>query len=127
ALKQANDDLTLNLSFFAASKDATTTQATIGGTLSTGNAKDPYKITTPRSADIYITNATAAKTLATLKTLVGSQVQVAGTYIPGSDQLTITSIIAPAQPATATSTPSSTPASTSTSTTKASTPTSTSY
>lgn len=118
ALKQANDDLTLQLSFFAASKNATTTQATISGTLANGNAKDPYKITTPRSVDIYITSATAAKILTTLKSLVGGQVQVAGTYIPGSDQLTVTSILLPVQPVAAAAT--STATSTTGSTTKAS-------
>lgn len=93
ALKAANDDLTLNLSFYVTpAGGATSTPVVIGGTL--GGAGSSYVLTTPRGAKILVVSSGGVKA-STLKPLVGGVVQLAGTYVPGSGQMTVTSIISP--------------------------------
>jgi len=130
ALTNANADLALNLSFFAipvgvsSTTAATALPVTISGSLS-GGGKAPYAITTPRGAKIFVLNSADAKISAQLKPIVGHTVQVTGTYVAGSDELTINTVTdeTPTPPAAATSTPSA--ASTTISTTATSTTTTT--
>jgi hypothetical protein len=143
-LTDANADLALNLSFYAAPIDgssstaATPLSVTISGWLS-GGGKAPYAITTPRGAKIFVLNSADAKIGPQLKPIVGHTVQLAGTYVPGSDEITVSSVtdltpapVASTTPATATSTPSAatsttpaaatTPAASSTASSSTSTP-----
>ena len=116
SLTAANADLALNLSFFAVpigtstSTAATPLPVTISGSLSGGKQ---YAITTPRGAKILIANSADAKISAELKPLVGQTVKLEGTYVEGSDQITVNSVTnisapapAPAAPAAGTSTKS---------------------
>jgi hypothetical protein len=121
SLTAANADLALNLSFFAVplGTTPTATPLTISGSLS-GASKNLYQITTPRGATVYILNSANAKISAELKPLVGQTVSLTGTYIPGSDQMTVETVgNIPNAAATTTSmmmsstTASSTPSSTS--------------
>jgi hypothetical protein len=89
SLKAANDDLTLNLSFYVAQKDATTTAITVGGTLTSSGGR--YAIVTPRAAKIYVV-ASDLKVLSTIKASAGQTVVLTGTFVPGTDQMTATSI-----------------------------------
>lgn len=97
SLTAANADLALNLSFYAvplgtpSSTAATALPITISGTLS-GGGKAPYALTTPRGAKIFIGSATTADVSTQMKPLVGQTIQVSGTYIQGSDEMTATSV-----------------------------------
>ena len=82
-----------------------------------GTAAAPYVILTPRGAKLWL--LAPAEIKASLKPLVGAVVEVQGTYLPGSDQMNVTSIVSPApammNPATTTTQmPSSEPAATGT-------------
>lgn len=112
ALTTANNDLALNLSFFAipiggpTSTAITSLPVTISGSLAAG-PKGIDSITTPRGAKIFIANSAAATIAPQLKTIIGHTIQIVGTYIPGSDQLTANTItdLTPAPAPVATSTP----------------------
>jgi len=93
-LKQANDDLSLNLSFYVAGAATSSMPITVQGTLEMGNAKMPYVLVTPRGGKIFVAATTDPKILAQFKPLVGSVAQLMGTYVSGSDQMTVTSVTA---------------------------------
>jgi len=105
-LTKTNAELALELSFFAASGNSTASgtpasaPATITGWL-TSTTKG-YFITTALGSKITIANPTAATLAPQFKSFVGDSVQLVGTYIPGSDEITVTSITnlspAPATP-----------------------------
>lgn len=93
-LTSANTALALNLSFYAAppgSSPTSTFSLTISGMLS-GGGKAPYALTTSYGAKIFVANSSDAVIGPELKSFVGDMVQLAGTYMPGSDQLTVTSV-----------------------------------
>ncbi len=96
-LTAANADLALNLSFYAiplgtpTATAATPLPVTISGSLS-GGGKVPYSILTPRGAKIFITNSSDATVGPELKASVGQTAQLSGTYIQGSDEMTVSSV-----------------------------------
>lgn len=105
----ANEDLALNLSFYAAPVgDASATAGTVLPVTISGwltAAKGIYALTTPRGAKIFVANSANANVVGELKPLVGDTVQLVGTYVPGSDQMTVnsaTSITSPDTSATPT-------------------------
>ena len=103
-LAAANAALALNLSFYAAppgSNSAATSSITVSGVLS-GTGKAPYALTTSYGAKIFVANSTDPQIAPELKPLVGTTVQLSGSYTPGSDELTVSSV------ATSTTAPTST-------------------
>jgi len=121
SLTAANSDLALDLSFYAvpigspSSTTGASVPVTISGSLSFSN-RALYMIVTPRGAKIFIANSGDTKIVSQLKPLIGDTVQLAGTYVPGTDQMTVASVTdlspAPPAPMAATSTASSTASST---------------
>ena len=120
-LTTANGDLALNLSFYAAPPTSSSsplmvaTSAPLSVTISAAwltALKTTYYLTTPHGARITIANSAVASMAAQLKPLVGDTVAVSGTYVPGSDQITVTTVtnLSPAAPAAAPATASTTPA-----------------
>jgi hypothetical protein len=96
-LTAANTDLALNLSFYAVPLGTPTSTAmtpipvTLSGTVS-GGGKAPYAVTTPRGSKIFIANSSDATIAPELKASLGQTVQLSGTYIEGSDQMTVSSV-----------------------------------
>jgi len=127
-LTSSTNELALELSFYAPPTGLTAvgpTSVVVNGMLSDSNSL--YAITAQHGAKIFIATTGNAKMIAMLKPLVGDNVQISGTYIPGSDEITPSSAVnlsAPA-PAVATTTSvmmaSSTPTSTANTSGKAST------
>jgi hypothetical protein len=110
-------DLTTQLSFFAALTGApTTTPATLAGTVTTSvNTKGVYAIKTQYGAVIFVKNSSDPKVAAILKPLVGTSATLAGSYLPGSDALTVATVNGnpvnpPAPTPVATPTPATPPA-----------------
>ncbi|HVO28435.1 MAG TPA: hypothetical protein VMT81_00405 [Candidatus Paceibacterota bacterium] len=64
---------------------------TISGMLG-GGGKALYTLTTADGAKAYIANSTDATLGPVFKTLAGSQVTLSGTLVPGSDELTVSTI-----------------------------------
>ncbi len=97
SLTAANNDLMLNLSFYAVPLGTPTSTAmasipvTISGSIS-GGGRAPYAVTTPRGAKIFIANSSNASIVSGLKSSVGQTAQLSGTYIEGSDEMTVSSI-----------------------------------
>ena len=97
SLTTANADLALDLSFYAvppggsSSTVPTALPITVTGLLSDGG-KAPFAITTAEGAKIFVGNSSVATIMSQLKPLVGQTVQLTGTYIPGSDQMTMNSV-----------------------------------
>jgi hypothetical protein len=97
SLTAANADLALDLSFYVALAGSSTSAPgaaspiVVSGLLS-GGGKAPYALTTQYGAKIFVGNSTDAKIAPQLKTVVGSNVQLTGTYIPGSGQMTVSSV-----------------------------------
>ena len=91
-LSTDNTELLLELSGYAIPPGGTATTAgpvTLSGTVA-GGAK--YSITTAHGAKIFITNGKDAKVAALLAPLVGTTTQISGTYIPGSDAITVSTV-----------------------------------
>jgi hypothetical protein len=96
SLTAANTDLALNLSFYAVplgtpTSTATPLPVTISGSIS-GGGKAPYAVTTPRGAKIFIANSSDATIAPELKASIGQTAQLSGTYLQGSDEMTVSSI-----------------------------------
>jgi hypothetical protein len=113
----ANQDLTTNLSFFTPPvgmpTPATSTQVSVSGVLSAGLGKNTYIITTPYGVKVYVKNSTDKGVAAALQPLLGTTVQLSGTYIPGTPNITVSGVngTPTTLPPVATTTPaSSTPA-----------------
>jgi hypothetical protein len=96
SLMTANADLALNLSFYAVSTGGSASgtvavlPVNISGWLTTSTRG--YIITTARGAKILVANATDLKIAPSLKASAGAMVYAQGTYLPGSDQITVASI-----------------------------------
>ncbi len=111
-------DLKTQLGFFASpvSQGSAVTGSVAGMLNSAVSVKGLYSIRTQYDAVIYVKNGGDPKVAALLKPLVGSSVTLSGTYIPGSDALTVTGVNGSSvnAPAVATSTATTTaPAATS--------------
>lgn len=107
SLTAANTDLALDLSFYAVPVGTPTSSAmtplpvTISGSIS-GGGKAPYAITTPRGAKIFIQNSSDATIGPELKAVLGQTIQLVGTYVQGSDEMTVSSVGSPTDMATST-------------------------
>jgi len=88
-----NQELQTELSFFAVppGTTATSTALTMTGMLS-GGGKVSYALTATYGSKIYVLNSKDANVVAALQPLVGTSTELSGTYIPGSDQLTVTGV-----------------------------------
>jgi hypothetical protein len=105
-LTSSTNELELELSFYSPPAGSTAVSqipVTISGMLSDSNGL--YSITAERGAKIFIATGTNAKTIAMFKPLVGDNVQVVGTYIPGSDEITPVSVTNLSAPAAVITTP----------------------
>lgn len=119
SLAAENQDLSTNLLLLAVpagSPTATTSEpVSITGTLSAGLGKNTYIVTTQYGVKASVKNSSVAAVAAVLQPLLGSSVQISGTYIPGTPSITVTDVngspVFPPIPVAATST--SAPASTS--------------
>jgi hypothetical protein len=91
----ANQELALDLSFYAAPLGTTATStstAMLSGTVSVGSTKS-YVITTADGAKVLVANSKDPKVMAAMQPLVGTTtVQFGGTYTPGVDSITLTAI-----------------------------------
>jgi hypothetical protein len=91
-----NQDLMTNLSFLvlptSSSSTASSTSISISGTLSAGLGKNTYIVTTPYGVKTYVKNSSASGVATTLQPLLGTMIQISGTYTPGTPNITVTSI-----------------------------------
>jgi hypothetical protein len=90
----AMQQLSLYLSFYAvptSTAAATPVPVTLSGVI-TGGGKLPYAITTSFGVKVYVSNWKDAKLVAILQPIVGSSTQLSGTFIPGSDSMTVNTI-----------------------------------
>lgn len=111
SLTTANQDIALNLSFFTIPlnlpQPVTSSPVSVSGVLAAGLGKNTYIVTTPYGVKTYVKNSSDAAVAALLQPLLGGTVQIAGTYIPGTPNITVTSVNGSqvALPPTTTSTP----------------------
>jgi hypothetical protein len=91
-----NQDLMTNLSFFilptGSSSTVSSTQVSVSGVLSAGLGKNTYIVTTQYGAKTYVKNSSQSGVAAALQPLLGTTIQISGTYIPGTPNITVTSI-----------------------------------
>lgn len=93
-LSAENQELAAEVGFFAsAGSGATSTNATVKGTLS-GNASTTFSLLTPHNVKIIIANSKDAKVAAALTPLLNSTstVTLGGTHAPVSVNFTVTSV-----------------------------------
>lgn len=111
AAKKESADILFELSFFAIPPGSTDNSPVavpeIKGTLKKN--KLVYSLLTPRGSELTIKNSSDKNVDAALKGLVGTEITLSGTYLPGSRGLTVqsvngTSVEAPAPAPTVTST-----------------------
>lgn len=85
-------DLILHLSFFIPpSGEATTTSLNIRGSLAGGDKK-PYTLTTSRGAVLNIKNSSNKEVASVLQNLLGNEVEISGTYVPGTREITVINV-----------------------------------
>jgi cell division protein FtsB len=94
SLTSANQDLAKNLSFFVApaGSAATSSPILVSGILSAGLGKNTYIVTTVYGAKTYVKNSSDTAVAATLQSLLGATVQLSGTYVPGTSNITVISV-----------------------------------
>ena len=96
SLTTANQDLALNLSFFTIPlnlpQPVTSSPVSVSGVLAAGLGKNTYIVTTPYGVKAYVKNSSDAAIAALLQPLLGGAVQIAGTYVPGTPNITVTSV-----------------------------------
>lgn len=95
SISAENQDLQTELSFYAAPSStapATTTPLTISGLVSISGKL--YVITATYGGKIYVANSKDVSVVTALTPLVGTTTaqQFGGTYVPGSDDVTITTV-----------------------------------
>ncbi len=93
ALTAANQELSTELSFYAAplGVSPTTTPITVSGSLGVNAAKN-YFVMASDGGRVFISNSKEAKVAAALQPFVGSSTQVSGTIVPGTDSMSATSL-----------------------------------
>jgi hypothetical protein len=104
ALKIEKEELEAQLSIFAVLSTSTEPlPVKIKGLLSGGD-KSLYSLTTDRGIVVYVKNSKEANVNAVLKPLVGTNIEISGTHLPGSREITVTKINneEPAQASTST-------------------------
>jgi hypothetical protein len=92
-LTSANQELMMELSFYAAPLGAapTSTPVSVSGSLGVNAAKN-YFVIASFGGKVFVANSKDSKVVAALQPLVGSSTQLMGTLVPGSDMMTITSV-----------------------------------
>jgi hypothetical protein len=120
SLTAANQDLTTNLSFFTVPANspslATSSPVSVSGILAAGLGKNTYMITTTYGVKAYVKNSAIAAVATALQPLLGTNVQLTGTYLPGTPNIVVESVNgssvfpAPAAATTTTTTSASAPA-----------------
>lgn len=89
AVNLERNDLLLHLSFFVApAGEAETKDITISGTLG-GGGRSPYTITTSRQVVLNVKNSSESDVSKALQPLLGSVIEVVGTYVPGTRNITV--------------------------------------
>lgn len=98
SLTAENADMEANLSFVAVPVTdsssvavATTTTTQVSGVLR-GGGSALYVVTTSYGVKVYVKNSSDAKVSAALTPLIGDNVQLSGTHLVGSANLTVTSV-----------------------------------
>ncbi len=93
ALMASNQELMTELSFYAvpAGTTATATPISITGVVNVNTAKNYFVVGT-YGGKIFIGNSKAAGVGTALQPYVGSSTQLGGTFVPGSDSMTLTSV-----------------------------------
>ena len=93
ALTSANQELATELLFYAAPLGTapTTTPITVTGSLGLNAAKN-YFVTASYGGKVFVANSKVGMVAAALSPLVGSSTVLAGTIVPGSDAMTVTSV-----------------------------------
>jgi len=88
--------LMTSLSFLAVPTDlplpATSTPVTVSGTLAAGLGKNTYVVITAYGVKAYVKNSSDSGVAAALQSLLGTTVQISGTYIPGTPNILVTSV-----------------------------------
>jgi cell division protein FtsB len=96
SLTTENQDLSTDLALFVAPAGSTSSTApvpiSISGMLSAGSAKNTYLITTQYGAKASIKNSSDSGVAAAFQPLLGTTVQIGGTYVPGTPSITVTSV-----------------------------------
>ena len=96
------------------SSSETSSPVTVSGVLSAGLGKDTYIITTTYGIKVSVKNSSVAAVAAMLQPLLGTTVQISGTYAPGTPSVIIGIVnglpvsppsLATTTPAAATTTP----------------------
>lgn len=88
-LTEENKELSLGLSFFVPLQTPTTTAVTVRGALGGGSGKTPYTLTLNRGIILTLKNSRDAKIESLLRPFLGESVEVSGTYISGSRDVTV--------------------------------------
>ncbi len=92
SLQAESTEVKSELSIFAtANAAAGVVPATVMGMLA-GDSKTQYTVTTPYGIVAYVKNYKDAKVAAALAPLVGTNVQITGTHIPGYRDITVTAV-----------------------------------
>lgn len=92
-LTSANQELMLELSFYAVPPGGAATSTSLSVTGSLGvNASKNYFLTASYGGRIFVANSKSANVMAALAPLVGSSTQLVGTYVPGTGMMTVTSV-----------------------------------
>lgn len=93
ALTVANQELTNDLSFFVAAPSASTSEIAVAfsGSLA-GGGKVEYSLTATSGVRVFAANSKDAKVDTALKPLLGGAAQISGTHVPGSREITVTSV-----------------------------------
>ncbi len=94
SLTNANKELADKLLFFAVPEGlGTSSAATVnfGGVLG-GGGKSEYSITASSGIKVFVSNSKDTKVDEALKSLVGQNVQISGTHMPGLREVTVTTI-----------------------------------
>ena len=93
-LTAQSNQLSLELSFYAVPPGGSAANigpVTLSGTIS-GGGKAAYALTTSYGTKVYVQNSKDAKVIAALGPVVGTSIELAGTYIQGSQNITATAV-----------------------------------
>jgi Tfp pilus assembly protein PilE len=96
SLTAENQNISTNLLFLAApaglSSSTAVAEASLSGTLSAGLKKNTYIITTQYGVKVNVQNSSDTAVTAALTPLLGTSIQVSGTYVPGIPNILVMSV-----------------------------------
>lgn len=96
SLTSEDQNLATNLMLFVAPVGLTSPNApmliSISGVVSAGSSKGTFVITTPYGVRASVANSADSGVAAALRQVVGGTAQIAGTFIPGTPDVTVTSV-----------------------------------